>query len=934
MSQTLNQLDKEYLDLQTKYKNNYKVAEFYPTVSSVSTYEVGCVSPNSVKFQRVQGLHTPDSCKTAVSMMSRQTDTSASKTAGLQYTLKPSSGDAVSGISTNFQSIALALGDKAPPQQTKYTVMWEGVIIPDIDGKWTFTLSTNSVAYLWMGATSIETHNEFNADVKIDATATAGGSSKSTSLSINKGEKVHIRLRYEHNNVNVSPAFSFTLEPPSGSSPNMYDSLFVLKNSDGSLYKPPQMYYSFVENSPEDTAKNLFQCHYATSLDGTVPYKPMDNTNGFYHSTDQVLLSKLFATDESIIKPGNTIRLDNTGVHIFNAQNVIVKTLYSFNKSPLVQYIRIERNEEKNEPIMLNINEIEVYDEKGKIPSNEMAAKVSPQYGNSNNFGAQYLIDGNTSSKKQGVYNLPHTTANINAYMEIDLLKGRKITKVLVHNRNDCCKERVLRGQLVLLDANRKRVCRVPITQIMNVYEFSISKDGCATSSSASVVSNEGTGMKYTLLLQGNEKRVELSVIRENPSSKKWELEAALFQLNLSQPAYPSYKWKMEKDANEYKEISDVISFSRPLISGKSRFKLMIDSMGNVLLYGSHMGCQSNKSAGGISYRSLSKPEENQYIYGVQADSKFNKTYYVDEMDKTMQYLPRDNPMLVNTANYTEVVGYVPTEEMRKGATSVENADDCKKKCNDISGCPWYSIFKSGTKQNCVLGTTQPKNILSPEMMIPVESVSGIQNGSIHVRNKTILFNPKYMLEDNIPFTQIMKSIEYAPYSSYQVNASPIEGETPIGLLSEKEVQDYFPKQNRVLGNGKTITEGMENGGIEIIPDSNGQIENIRTTYLNPSLEATRIYNNRLAAMRTNEGSIRSRIREYEQVRSKMEEDKRYRFHPDHITTFRDPPTLVDGIVEDNKEMIYQQNLAYATTGIAVVALGIAAVMVASRASA
>lgn len=256
------------------------------------------------------------------------------------------------------------------------------------------------------------------------------------------------------------------------------------------------------QNSPEDSKNKLYQCHYATSLDGTVPYKSTDATDGFYHSTEEVAIWRLLDSntpDVALIKPGNVIRMDSNGVHVFNAQNVIVKTLHTFRKNPLIRYIRIERNEDKNEPIMLNINEVEVYNEKGKIPKNEMSAKLSPQYGDTGNFGSQNLIDGNTASRAGNKWALPHTNSHMNAYIEVDLLNARPITKVVVHNRNDCCKDRILRGQVVLLDGDRKRVCRFPITQIMNKYEYNISKDGCNTTSSAEATTVEGTGIKYTL---------------------------------------------------------------------------------------------------------------------------------------------------------------------------------------------------------------------------------------------------------------------------------------------------------------------------------------------------------------------------------------------------------------------------------------------------
>lgn len=932
MSQILEQLNNEYQALQAKYKNNYKIAEFYPTSSSIKTLDVGCVAPDSVKMQKVnEHLHTPDSCKMAVSLIaSNQADgeSIASKTRGLQYTLTPNSS---TGISTNFATIGSALGDKVPSQETKYTVVWEGFVIPDIEGKWRLTISTNAIAHVWIGQAAVERYTPFNARISLSVSNSTTVSSRSTSMNALKGRGVPIRIQLEHNNTNMSPIFSLSISAPSGSAyanqEKMYECLFVLKNQDGSLYKPPQVYYSFVENSPEDTAKNLFQCHYATSLNGTVPYAPRDNTGGFYHSVEHTPVWRLFDTNSAseapLIKPGNTIKIDEKGVHVFNSQNVIVKTLYSFKTSPMVRYIRIERNEDVNQPIMLNINEVEVYDENGKIPANEMSAKLSPQYGNPSAFGANYLIDGIKTSwtGSRWSWALPHTTYDMNAYMEVDLLKGRPITKVLVHNRNDCCKDRILRGQLVLLDSDRKRVCRFPITQIMNRYEYNISKNGCSTTSSTSSPNNDSVGIKYRIELVGKEKRADIVVIGEDPATGKVMEKNVLFELKQDQTMYPSFQWKTEKDTNQYTESSDVISFNRPLISKDSRYKLFIDSIGNLVLHASRMGCQG-KNAGAVSYRSPSNPTERQFIYGLQKNDKINKTYYLNELGKTMQYLPRNNPMLSNTKEYTTLPGYLPSEEMRKGAVDVANEDECKKMCNDVAGCPWYSIYTNGQQQKCVLGKTQTADIVSSEMAIPAESVSGITSAKMNIRNKEIPLNTNYMLGDNIPFTQVMESSKYAEYSSYQMNPSPIVDKVPIGFLSEKDVQDYFVRQKQVVG-GPTVVEGMD--------IMHPKIQETKKLYVNPSMAYASGYNQQLRTMKEKESNIREVIKDYDEIHSVMNSNRKYRFHPDDIVTFQEPPTLADGISDDNKEMIYQQNLVYATTGIAAVTLGIAALMIVNR---
>jgi hypothetical protein len=95
----------------------------------------------------------------------------------------------------------------------------------------------------------------------------------------------------------------------------------------------------------------------------------------------------------------------------------------------------------------LNIAEIEVYDENGsKIPVSTVTA--SSQYGS---YGAKNVVDGN-------VRNFGHTQSDPNAFFELDLNAVKKISKVVVYNRTDCCQDRAKDAVLTIKDGDKKEI--------------------------------------------------------------------------------------------------------------------------------------------------------------------------------------------------------------------------------------------------------------------------------------------------------------------------------------------------------------------------------------------------------------------------------------------------------------------------------------------
>ena len=115
------------------------------------------------------------------------------------------------------------------------------------------------------------------------------------------------------------------------------------------------------------------------------------------------------------------------------------------------KHILLKRVDGKETPI--NILEIEIVTAGGTtLTKSDMTAVVEPQLSPANQFGPQFLIDGSLEYKANDTtYTLAHTTASSSAYMKITLNKEDYIKEISVHNRPDCCQDRLIGTELQIL---------------------------------------------------------------------------------------------------------------------------------------------------------------------------------------------------------------------------------------------------------------------------------------------------------------------------------------------------------------------------------------------------------------------------------------------------------------------------------------------------
>jgi len=143
---------------------------------------------------------------------------------------------------------------------------------------------------------------------------------------------------------------------------------------------------------------------------------------------------------------------------------------------PLVNTVRLEATDT---PRMLNVYEIELFDDAGvQVPASQLTPTLGPQYSNAERFGPQYLIDGHKDSPKiDGEWRMPHTQLSEESFMQLETSEPVRLGKVMIYNRTDCCSDRIVDSDLVL-KLNGEEVCRKRMTDIAPVYEMTIKPGG------------------------------------------------------------------------------------------------------------------------------------------------------------------------------------------------------------------------------------------------------------------------------------------------------------------------------------------------------------------------------------------------------------------------------------------------------------------------
>ena len=136
---------------------------------------------------------------------------------------------------------------------------------------------------------------------------------------------------------------------------------------------------------------------------------------------------------------------------------------------PEARYVRVERPSSNYPGNIINLGELQVFDEAGT----NIALNATVTGGPQGAHGAgpyERLTDGNFN-------NFAHTKGNGVSFLEVDLGAVKEIAKVVIMNRKDCCQDRLGGAKLVLLDGSRANVKTTPAivsSKMKLTYDFNV----------------------------------------------------------------------------------------------------------------------------------------------------------------------------------------------------------------------------------------------------------------------------------------------------------------------------------------------------------------------------------------------------------------------------------------------------------------------------
>lgn len=304
----LSNLDTIYNTVVPKFNHNYEFLKFIPNPDIVSSNSIGCAVPipgsseSSVPMTRIdQNLHTRETCKLAASLrfsdikydeMANMNSNVSSATPGLMFKVvdgyfndniahftngtvsKDAQGRPIKGIATNFSNIYMATNDSSVSSrpridQHNYSVEWTGFIVPDQTGNWTFGTTSDDASYLWVGDNA---SNPSTSNATVNNGRLHGMQNRSGSMYLIQNKSYPFRMQFGENGGGYNNILYIT--PPNNASNQYYK---VLNTTQG--YQMKQMYYSMVENSPQDTMNKLFQCFVTDPNDATISNKTSNINN-------------------------------------------------------------------------------------------------------------------------------------------------------------------------------------------------------------------------------------------------------------------------------------------------------------------------------------------------------------------------------------------------------------------------------------------------------------------------------------------------------------------------------------------------------------------------------------------------------------------------------------------------------------------------------
>jgi hypothetical protein len=131
---------------------------------------------------------------------------------------------------------------------------------------------------------------------------------------------------------------------------------------------------------------------------------------------------------------------------------------YMRGRLPWAQYVKITRNDGKN--TFINISEMGVYGADGTL------LKATPSMSSSlTGMGPAQLVDGVATT-------IGHTSGDATDFIQLDIGRVERISRVVIRNRVDCCQDRMIGTTVSVLDANKQPVWSTDIQTAEAVYDL------------------------------------------------------------------------------------------------------------------------------------------------------------------------------------------------------------------------------------------------------------------------------------------------------------------------------------------------------------------------------------------------------------------------------------------------------------------------------
>jgi len=194
-------------------------------------------------------------------------------------------------------------------------------------------------------------------------------------------------------------------------------------------------------------------------------------------------------------------------------------------------------------------------------------------------------------------------------------------------------------------------------------------------------------------------------------------------------------------------------------------------------------------------------------LYRLDADIRMNKAFQINTQKKEgngtyeMAILEMD---FNQGTSYDSLPNYYPDNPSE--GINVKNPNECKKRCNDLSGCNYYYSYKSKDTPRCLVGTNNKDPVFSQIAPVGPDALSSVDENTSSLYLRTLNFPKVTGCGDNAVFVNsdqdIQNTVDYSnsfPYSNYLLSNKPITNPMEVGKCAESEFLSLENEARNIL---------------------------------------------------------------------------------------------------------------------------------------